>query len=176
MFERFSLPDVAAVARRTMVGALVAGVIGLIVSLLLSQPWFAFGLCLGLALGMGNFRLIVRSVIKVGKRMEGSKRRPLATNTLSRLMTMTVIALGLCWVKAPLGFGIVVGMALFQFLLLFNVARSMLKAGIGGGPGSGLLMGIMSGHIVDADVAEADAIDTPVLPSAEAHDDQWGAA
>ena len=140
MFERFQLPDVAAVARRTMLGALAVGVVGLVVLLLFSQTWAALGLCIGLALGMGNFRLIVRSVVKVGRRAEGSKRRPLAMNTLGRLMTMTVIALALAWVKPPLGLGIVGGLGLFQFLLLANVTRSMLKAG-GGGGGAALLFG-----------------------------------
>ena len=136
MFERFQLPDVAAVARRTMLGALVVGVLGLVVLLLFSQTWAALGLCVGIALGIGNFRLIVRSVMKVGRRADANKRRPLAMNTLSRLMTMTVVALVLAWVKPPLGLGIIGGLALFQFLLLANVTRSMLKAGISG-PGAG---------------------------------------
>ncbi len=130
MFERFQLPDVAAVARRTMVAALVVGVLGLVVLLLFSQPWAALGLCIGIALGIANFRLIVRSVLKVGRRVEGDKRRPLAMNTLSRLMAMTVVALALAWVKPPLGLGIIGGLALFQFVLLANVTRSMLKAGV----------------------------------------------
>jgi hypothetical protein len=149
MFERVQLPDVAAVARRTMLGALVVGVLGLVVLLLFSQNWAALGLCIGIALGMGNFRLVVRSVVKVGRRTEGNKRRPLAMNTLGRLMTMTVIALVLAWVEAPLGLGIIGGLALFQFLLLANVTRSMLKAGVagaafGGGGGLALLFGSMS--------------------------------
>ena len=135
MFERFQLPDVAAVARRTMLGALVVGVLGLVVLLLFSQTWAALGLCIGIALGIGNFRLIVRAVVKIGRRVEGNKRRPLATNTLGRLMAMTVVALVLAWVKPPLGLGIIGGLALFQFLLLANVTRSMLKAGLAAGGG-----------------------------------------
>ncbi|MGC8470723.1 MAG: ATP synthase subunit I [Acidimicrobiales bacterium] len=146
MFERVQLPDVATVARRTMLGALVVGVLGLVVLLLFSQNWAALGLCIGIALGMGNFRLVVRSVLKVGRRAEGNKRRPLAMNTLGRLMTMTVIALVLAWVEAPLGLGIIGGLALFELLLLANVTRSMLKAGAGaafGGGGLALLFGAM---------------------------------
>ncbi len=137
MFERLQLPDVAAVARRTMLGALAVGVLGLVVLLLFSQTWAALGLCVGIALGIGNFRLIVRSVLKVGRRADANKRRPLAMNTLGRLMTMTVVALVLAWVKPPLGLGIIGGLALFQFLLLANVTRSMLKAGLSGPAGGG---------------------------------------
>jgi hypothetical protein len=152
MFERFQLPDVAAVARRTMLGALAVGVLGLVVLLLLSQTWAALGLCVGIALGIGNFRLIVRSVLKVGRRAEANKRRPLAMNTLGRLMTMTVLALVLAWVKPPLGLGIIGGLALFQFLLLANVTRSMLKAGLSGpssGGGLAFLLGAGPGDPLD---------------------------
>jgi hypothetical protein len=138
VFERFALPDVGAVARRTMVGALCVGVAGFLLLMLLSQPWAALGGCIGIAMGIGNFRLIVRSVVKVGQRTSGSKRRPLAMNTVSRLMLMTVVALGLLWVVPPLGLGIVGGLAVFQFILLANVTRAMLKAGAGDGVAEGV--------------------------------------
>lgn len=139
MFESFQLPDVAAVARRTMIAALAVGVVGLVVLLLFSQNWAALGFCTGIGLGIGNFRLIVRSVVKAGRRAEGNKRRPLAMNTLGRLMAMTVVALVLAWVEPPLGLGIIGGLAIFQFVLLANVTRSMLRAGaLAGGPGGGL--------------------------------------
>lgn len=120
-----------------MVAALIVGVVGLVLLLFLSQPWAALGLCIGLAMGMGNFRLILRSVLKVGARDGANKRRPLAMNTLSRLMLMTVVALVLVWFEPPLGLGIIGGVAVFQFMLLANVTRSMLKAAAGGGPGAG---------------------------------------
>lgn len=170
MFDRFALPDVAAVARRTMVGALVVGVVGLVILLLLSQPWAALGLCIGLGMGMGNFRLIVRSVIKVGRRMGGSKRRPLAMNTLGRLMLMTVVALVLLWFIPTLGLGIVGGLALFQFILLANVTRSMLKAG--GGGGASLLLGGLTGQLDDDPPRELEGPDGAPVD----RDEGWGAA
>ena len=129
MFDRLQLPDVAVVARRTMLGALVVGVLGLVALLFFNQTWAALGLCIGIGLGIGNFRLIVRSVVKVGNRAGDNKRRPLALNTLGRLGIMTAIALVLAWMTPPLGNGIIGGIAVFQFLLLANVTRSMLKAG-----------------------------------------------
>lgn len=129
IFDRFSLPDVARVARRTMLGAVVVGVISLVIALLFSQPWVALGLCVGLAFGIFNFRLIIRSVLKVGARSQENKRRPLALNTIGRLGLMTIVAFAVLLIKAPLGFGLVGGMALFQFILLGNVTGSMLKSG-----------------------------------------------
>jgi hypothetical protein len=190
VFERFELPDVAAVARRTMLGALGAGFVGLVVCLLLNQPWVAVGLCIGLAFGMGNFRLIVRAVVKVGRRMEGNKRRPLAMNTLSRLMLMTVVALAILWFVPPLGFGLIAGMALFQFILLANVTRSMLKGGGSGGTG-GLIVGLLGGlgsglstlgddaidaAVTDSDDAPAGMLDGPDTRSARLPEDGRGAA
>ncbi len=134
LFERFSLPDLARVSRRTMLAALVAGVVGLVALAFFNQPWAGLGLCVGLALGISNFRMVQRSVVKVGERMPSNKRRPLAINTMGRMAVITAIALGLLFLLPPFGFGLLGGLALFQFLLLGNVTRSMLQMGSGGGP------------------------------------------
>lgn len=138
MFAHFSLPDVASVSRRTMLAALAVGVVGLVGCLLLSAPLVGLGLCVGIGMGIVNFRLIQRSVVKVGQREEENKRRPLALNTMGRLAVISVIALGLLFADFDLGLGVVVGLAAFQALLLLNVVRSMLKMGhpAGGFPGA----------------------------------------
>ncbi|MGH9082271.1 MAG: ATP synthase subunit I [Acidimicrobiales bacterium] len=126
-FDRFSLPDLVRMTRRTMLGALVAGAVGLVACLLFSQPWAGLGLCVGVALGISNFRMVQRSVVKVGRRMSVNRRRPLAMSTMGRMALVTVVALALVLVLPPLGFGLLGGMALFQFVLLGNVTRSMLR-------------------------------------------------
>ena len=173
MLERVDLPEIATVARRTMLGALVVGVLGLVVLLLFSQTWAALGLCVGIGLGMVNFRLVMRSVAKVGRRAEGNKRRPLAMNTLGRLMTMTVIALVLAWVKPPLGLGMIGGLALFQLLLLMNVTRSMLKAGVagaglGGTGGLALLFGSMPSDAASEVPGTGEGTATPPIDTCDA--------
>ena len=146
MFDRFSLPDLARVSRRTVVGALGIGIVGLVVTLLLSAPLVGLGLCLGLALGLVNFRLVQRAVARAGARAESNVRRPLAFNTLGRLAFVSVIALGLLFISFDLGLGVMAGLAAFEFLLLLNVARSMMHMGagllpitgdVGDGPGAG---------------------------------------
>lgn len=162
MFDKFSLPDVITVSRRTMLMSLIIGVVGMVVLLLFSQPWAALGLGVGLGLGMGNFRMIQRSVVKVGKRADENKRRPLALNTLGRMGLITVVALGLLFVEAPLGFGLLGGLALFQMILLLNVTRSMLKSGAGGAIAGAVLR---SGAPFDDDPIDAPSFDTqPTLP------------
>jgi len=131
MFARFSLPDVVAVSRRTVFSALIVGVLGLVLCVVLNAALVGLGLCIGLGLGIFNFRLIQRSVVKVGERADENKRRPLAINTVGRLGLISIVALGLLFISFDLGFGVMAGLAVFQLMLLVNVARSMMKMGGG---------------------------------------------
>ncbi len=129
MFAHFSLPNVGEVARRTTGAALVVGVAGLVAAVSFGYLLVGIGGCIGLALGLLNFRLIGVSVDKVTAMDVDNPKRPLAVNTLGRMGVITVIALGLCFVSKPLGFGVLGGLAVFQILLIANVARSMAKSG-----------------------------------------------
>jgi hypothetical protein len=160
MFDKFSLPDLARVSRRTVLGALIIGVGGLVVTIVLNAPLVGLGLCVGLALGILNFRMVQRSVAKVGARADDNHRRPLALNTLGRLALVSVIALGLLFVSFDLGLGVMAGLAAFEFLLLFNVARSMMRMG------PGLLS--LDGDVVDADVIEAGSVPSLDEPGQDA--------
>jgi hypothetical protein len=141
VFDKFSLPDLARVSRRTVLGALALGVVGLLVTILLNAALVGLGLCVGLALGLLNFRMVQRAVAKVGASGEENRRRPLAFNTLARLAFVSAIALGLLFASFELGLGVMGGLAAFEFVLLANVARSMMKMG-------GPLLG--AGGVMDA--------------------------
>jgi hypothetical protein len=132
MYEMFSAQDLVRVSRHTMVTALIVGVVGLVGAIALGAPWVGLGIALGVGIGIANFRMIVRSVSRVGERDGTNHRRPLAANTLTRLGVITVIALGLCFLLLPLGLGVLAGLGIFQVVLLANMARSMFKAGSGG--------------------------------------------
>jgi hypothetical protein len=132
MFEYFSPADLVRVSRHTVLSALALGVVGLVGAVLLRAPWVGLGICIGVAIGIANFRLILKSVAKVGARQDVNHRRPLAANTLTRLGTITVVALGLCFIELPLGMGVLAGLGIFQVVLLANMARSMFKMGGGG--------------------------------------------
>lgn len=129
MFAHFTLPDIGLVARRTTGAALVVGVAALVAAVSFGYLLAGIGGCIGLALGLVNFRLVGVSVDKVTAMDVDDPKRPLAVNTLGRMGIITVIALGLCFVSKPLGFGVLGGLAVFQILLIANVARSMSKAG-----------------------------------------------
>jgi hypothetical protein len=129
VFAHFSLPNVPDVARRTVSTALVAGVAALVGCIAFGYSLLGVGACVGLALGTFNFRMIGNSVARVSASEVENKRRPLAINTLGRLGIITVVTLGLMTFSHELGFGILAGLAVFQVILLANVARSMAKAG-----------------------------------------------
>jgi hypothetical protein len=160
LFDHVSLPDLARISRRSVFSAVAVGVAGLVVCLVLNASLVGLGLCIGIALGIANFRMIQASVAKAGAR-PGPKRRPLALNTVSRLAIITAIALGLLFVSFDLGFGIMAGLAVFQFLLLFSVIRSILKSGVaaGGFGGGSLLSGI--GGMLSVDGLEDVGPSTP---------------
>jgi divalent metal cation (Fe/Co/Zn/Cd) transporter len=127
LFSGLSVPQLSKLARRTALIACAIGVVVLVVSSVISQALFGVGTCLGLGLAMINFRLIVRATAKAAAAEREHNRRPLATNTLARLGVISVIALGLAWLVTPLGFGVIVGLALFQFALLANVVMTLLR-------------------------------------------------
>jgi len=174
VFTHFSLPDLAAVSRRTMLSALIFGVIGFVACLALDAVLVGIGLCLGITVGIVNFRLIQSSVVKVGQRQAENARRPLALNTVTRLGIITVIALGLLFVSFDLAFGLLAGLAAFQVLLLIQVARSMYKMGAAGG---GLFTGRLEGFdedddVIDVEVVDEDAEGPKTLDKVEVPDDR----
>ncbi|MGD0254981.1 MAG: hypothetical protein ABSB99_05435 [Acidimicrobiales bacterium] len=126
-FSRFSLPQISTVARRTALGALGVGVLGFAGLALGGYAIFGLGICMGLGMALANFRLIQAATVKAAASQREDKRRPLAMNTLGRMGAITVVALGLVFVSHQLGFGVLLGLAVFQFMLLANVTVAMLR-------------------------------------------------
>jgi hypothetical protein len=142
VFSHFSLPQLSTVGRRTALCGVGLAAIALIASIVASHPLIGVGVALGLAMALGNFRLITRATMKATASASEDKRRPLVFNTLFRLGVISVIALGLVFLNAQLGFGTLIGLALFQMALLLNVTVAMLRdpemqGGTTPGPGPG---------------------------------------
>ena len=165
MFAHFELPDVPDVAKRTVASVLVIGVAAVVACVSFDKPLLGLGASIGLGLGTLNFRMIGNSVARVTASEVENKRRPLALNTLSRLGIITVVTLGLMTVSHELGFGILAGLAVFQMILLANVARSMAKAG----PMTSV------DDVINANVVD-DAIGRPLPPAPLPPDDATGGA
>ena len=127
VFSALPVPQLSRLARRTALVAAAIGALCLVVTSIVGYALFGVGACLGLAMAMGNFRLIVRSTAKAAAAGQEHTRRPLVASTLGRLGLISVVALLLAWLVRPLGFGTIVGLALFQFTLLANVVMSLLR-------------------------------------------------
>lgn len=127
VFAGLSVPQLSGLARRTALVAIGLGAVALVASTVAGAPLFGVGACLGLGMAMVNFRLIVRATVKASASEREDHKRPLATNTLGRLGIITAVALLLAWFVRPLGFGTIVGLALFQFTLLANVLGMLLR-------------------------------------------------
>lgn len=123
----------AKVLRRTVVSSLIGGGIGIVVALLVSSPWAALGIGIGLAMAIVNLRFLDAGVAKVQTKGEASRkavRRALGTKSVSRLGVITVIAIGLLFIKGPLGIGAVIGLVIFQVSFVVNVGRVVVSQGI----------------------------------------------
>jgi hypothetical protein len=121
------------VLRRTIVSALVVGVAAIVIALLLSQPWAALGLAIGLGIAVLNLRFLDAGVAKLNTEGETSNkvlRRAIGTKSVTRLGVITVICIGLLLLNGALGIGAVAGLVIFQMLFVVNVGRVIISQGI----------------------------------------------
>ena len=112
---------------------IVVGAGAVIVALLLSAPWFALGLAIGLGMAVVNLRFLDAGVAKVQTRGTTSNkvlRRAMGTKSVTRLGIITVIAIGLLLLNGALGIGAVAGLVIFQILFVVNVGRVVMSQGI----------------------------------------------
>jgi len=123
----------AKVLRRTIVSALIVGVVAILIALLLSQPWAALGLAFGLAIAVLNLRFLDAGVAKLNTEGETSNkvlRRAIGTKSVTRLGVITLVCIGLLLLNGALGIGAVAGLVIFQLLFVVNVGRVIISQGI----------------------------------------------
>jgi hypothetical protein len=123
----------AKVLRRTIIASLIVGVVGVLVLLLLSVPWAALGLAIGLAMAVVNLRFLDAGIAKLNTEGEVSNkvlRRAMGTKSVTRLGIITLVCIGLLLLNGGLGIGAVAGLVLFQLLFVVNVGRVVVSQGI----------------------------------------------
>jgi hypothetical protein len=123
----------AKVLRRTVVSAVIVGVGAVLVALLLSAPWFALGMAIGLVMAIVNLRFLDAGVAKAQTGAATSNkvlRRAMGTKSVTRLGIITLIAIGLLLLNGGLGIGAVAGLVVFQILFVLNVGRVVVSQGI----------------------------------------------
>ena len=123
----------AKVLRRTIVSAVLVGAAAIVIALLLSAPWAALGLAIGLTIAVLNLRFLDAGVAKLNTEGETSNkvlRRAIGTKSVTRLGIITVICIGLLLLNGALGIGAVAGLVIFQLLFVVNVGRVIISQGI----------------------------------------------
>ncbi len=123
----------AKVLRRTIVSAVLVGAAAIVIALLLSAPWAALGLAIGLTIAVLNLRFLDAGVAKLNTEGETSNkvlRRAIGTKSVTRLGVITVICIGLLLLNGALGIGAVAGLVIFQLLFVVNVGRVIISQGI----------------------------------------------
>ena len=127
LFEQLPLPEVARVVRRTVWAGIVLGAVALGVSAALGYVLAGLGGCIGLAFGLANIRLISRSAARLSAGAGSHRTRVLASNTLVRLAATTVVIGGLAFASVQLGLGAACGIAVYYFVWLASLLRSLLQ-------------------------------------------------
>ncbi len=123
----------AKVLRRTIVSAIIVGVAAIVIALLLSVPWAALGLAIGLSIALLNFRFLDAGVAKLNTSGETNNkvlRRAIGTKSVTRLGIITLVCVGLLLLNGALGIGAVAGLVIFQLLFVVNVGRVIVSQGI----------------------------------------------
>jgi hypothetical protein len=123
----------AKVLRRTIISSIIVGAAAILIALLLSVPWAALGLAIGLAMAVVNLRFLDAGVAKIhpdGEVNNKVLRRAMGTKSVTRLGIITLICIGLMLLDGALGIGAVAGLVIFQLLFVVNVGRVVMSQGI----------------------------------------------
>jgi len=118
--------------RRTTLSAIIVGTVGFLVAVFTAPPLGALGLIIGVGLALMNLRSLDRQAAKVqlkGEQSSKAVRRQLGGKTTGRLAIVTLIVIGVLFLNAPLGIGIVSGLVLYQIVFVLNVLRVVSNQG-----------------------------------------------
>lgn len=116
----------AADLRRLAIAAAVVGVAGVVLSSLLGHPMAGVYGIVGLGLGLLNAFLLRRSAGMYAS-MDAPQKSRFALGALGRLGLISVIGLTIAWFTLPDGLGVLVGLAVFQLLMVFMALIPLLK-------------------------------------------------
>jgi hypothetical protein len=128
VFAQLPLIELNTVLRRSYIVAAAVGGGGLILTSLLGYPLVGLGLIAGLALGAVNSRMARTSMARYAAGAAGPQKSVFMASSLVRLGAITAVAIVVIVVARQIGWGMVFGLALFQFVVLASTARTLLKS------------------------------------------------
>ncbi|MGH8867287.1 MAG: ATP synthase subunit I [Actinomycetes bacterium] len=112
--------------QRALVAAAVLGVLGFIGLAVAGHAVAGVLLCVGLGLGGVNSRMVQRSLGEFIKQGDPNKRK-LMLGVLRRLMLVSAVALGIAFLYQPDGWVVLVGLAVFQVIVMGSVFGGLYK-------------------------------------------------
>ena len=124
--SRQALVDVGKRYRLVLIVCPIAGLAGLIVLSVLGYPVAGAAFCVGLFMGFINSRMVIAQAAKFTQ-MENPNKRALAFGVLQRLGVLTVIALLIAFAFRPQGFTVLIGLAVFQLLMMGSTSGAMVR-------------------------------------------------
>ena len=132
MLENLPSDTLPRLLRRTTLSAIIVGILGFLVAVFVAPPLSALGVVIGVGLAIVNLRYLDKQAARVelkGEQSTKAVRRQLGGRTTARLAIVTVIVLGVVFLNAPLGIGIVAGLVLYQIVFVINVMRVVASQG-----------------------------------------------
>jgi hypothetical protein len=121
----YTPPVTRATFRRSALAAVVAGLIGLAVLVPLGYgPYAVFG-CVGLALGVLNSYLTLRSVLRFAETRPSKAQ--FSGSVLGRLAAVTVLAFACALLFRPAGIAVFGGLVVFQLLAIVSSLLPLIK-------------------------------------------------
>jgi hypothetical protein len=116
----------AADLRRVTVMAGGLAVVGVVLTIVIGNPWMGVFAVLGLALGLLNAVLVRRSAARFAI-TDSPRKATFAVSALGRLALITVLAVGFALIIRPDGIGVFIGLAAFQLLMIAAGLVPLLK-------------------------------------------------
>ena len=126
LFEQLTIPEIARLMRRAVYSSVVIGVIAFAVGAITSHAFAGLGICIGLAIGLVNIRLVTRSISHVSELELEKPKRVIASRAIVRLIATTAVVIGLVILSTELGIATAGGIALFYLVLVANLVRALL--------------------------------------------------
>jgi hypothetical protein len=117
----------AANLRRSVIVSAVLGIAAIVGAAFAGHVLFGVFCCVGLALGAVNNRMLQKSVIRFATAGNPSKKR-FRRGVVGRLGAVTLVAIGLAVLVRPEGLGVIVGLAVFQVLMLVGAAIPVMRS------------------------------------------------
>lgn len=112
--------EIDTIVRRTLRGSVVVATIIGAIAWVLGQPFVIPGLVIGLVCAVFNHRLFQATAVRYTSTEGEVERKPFAGATLVRLGACTAVAIVLLILAAPVGWGVIIALAVFQFVMMVN--------------------------------------------------------